>query len=339
MIKNITYHILYKERGTTENVTIELNPDVLSISDTTNELLNQLIERYKGKAGKGYGIFEDDIDSFPISSILRDYLDESHTDDFPEITERMMNVLKMQSESQAGAKGGKVAFINYSDGGQDYFLIALLTEKIGLMAKDWDLIQDDILNIDNMRFAGRINLTDWQTNDCERRYISFLKGQGTVSDYFKRFMGCDDTVMANKATKHLVEYISNFATEQKMSLDEREKLSDSAKSYLETLSDNNEPFILQTFANSLWSEEPQVLIDSIENNGEKSGYSISDGFIPDKRPLKKLKVFTHKSPHWSMSFDAKAIKSGDIQLSDNGNIIIDNPPADLISAFGVNNSE
>ena len=338
MIKKITYHILNKEQGKTNNVTIEINPNTLPTSNTASELLDQLIARYRGKAGKGYGKFEEDTDNFPISTILEKYLDENNQDDFLKTTERLMNVLKAHIESQAGSKGGKIAFIHYIDDGQDYFLIALLTEKIGLIAKDWGLTQDDILNVDHMRFAGRINLNDWQDVDCERRYISFLKGQGEVSDYFRKFMGCSDALMAKKETQQLVVLIGNFATEQGMSLEKREQLTGTAKSYLEDLSNREEPFFLQVFANSVWPEDPQLFIDSIELNGETSGHSIPDGFIPDKDPLRKLKVFKHRTRHWSMSFDAKAIKDGDIKLRE-GKIFIDNPPADLTAAFGTNNIE
>lgn len=338
MIENITYHILHKEQGTTENVRIEINPEVLNVSDTSHELLNQLIDRYRGKAGKGYGKFEEDVDNFPISTILENYLNEDHSDDFAITTERLMNVLKARSESQAGAKGGKIAFIHYTEANEDYFLIALLTEKTGVMAKDWNLTLDEFLNIDNMRFAGRINLNEWQDVNCDKRYISFLKGQGNVSDYFRRFMGCNDAVMANFETKNLVTFINDFATEQGMDLNERKTLSENAKSYLSQMSEENEPFILQTFANNIWSENPQVFIDSIERSGEENSTSISDGFIPHKTALRRLTVFTHKTQHWSMSFDATAIQNEDVRY-ENGNIILSNPPSDLIAAFGANNTE
>ena len=112
MIKKITYHILNKEQGKTNNVTIEINPNTLPTSDTASELLDQLIVRYRGKAGKGYGKFEEDTDNFPISTILENYLDKNNQEDFLKTTERLMSVLKAHSESQAGSKGGKIAFIH-----------------------------------------------------------------------------------------------------------------------------------------------------------------------------------------------------------------------------------
>lgn len=51
MIKNIVYHELVKEQRSTENVDILLNPNVLPVNDSTNNLLEQLTERYRSKAG------------------------------------------------------------------------------------------------------------------------------------------------------------------------------------------------------------------------------------------------------------------------------------------------
>lgn len=338
MITHITYHALLKEQGTTDNVTVELNPDELPVADSTNELLKQLMERYSSKAGKGYGVFEEDTDSYPASAILTDYIEE--VDDFYQITERFMNVLKTESESQVFAKGGKVIFIHYTDNEKEYFLVAILSEKIGLLAKDWDLTQDEFLNFENLRFAGRINITDWQDpeslEDC--RYISFLKGQGEIAGYFKRFLGCKDVLLAKKETKALVEYIGKFAEEEGLSLEEQTQLRNRADTYLRQLSENEDFFILQTFANVIWADEPQDLIDSFERSGRENNFEISDGFIPNKRSLRSLKVYSHKTKHWSLSFDVEAYNDGDIEVDvENGSITITNAPPELLQPFGGEN--
>ena len=336
MIKHITYHDLLKEQGTTENVTVDLNPNELSVVDSTNELLKQLMERYSSKAGKGYGVFEEDTDSYPASAILTDYIEEENS--FYQITERFMNVLKVESETQIFAKGGKVVFIHYTDNEKEYFLIAILSEKIGFLAKNWDLTQDEFLNFENLRFAGRINLTDWQDTERsdENRYISFLKGQGEIAGYFKKFLGCDDVLVPKKETQAVIDYLEKFAAEQNLSVEAQTQLRNKADVYLTNLLENDdEGFILQTFANEIWADAPQDLIDSFENSGRESGYEISDGFVPYKRLLRSLRVYSHKDKHWSLSFDADAYNSGDINVDvRNRSITITNVPESLLTPFG-----
>ena len=326
MIEDIVYHVLNKEHGSLDNISIDLNPNTLTITNATNSLLEQLVERYQGTAGKGYGVFESDIDSFPTSKILSDYLDVNHADDFYATTERLMNVLKTQSETYVFAKGGKVIFIRYKDSGTDYFLVAILTEKVGLMAQNWDLTQDEILNFENLRFAGRINLTEWQdalqNPNNQRRYISFLRGKREVADYFKKFMGCDDVLMASKETSQLVTYTKDFATEQSLTLDKRVRFMRDTQEYLKELVDTGTDFSLQAFANRVWPDNPQTLINSFEAFGTAHNFNISDGFIPDKRSLRGLTVHSYRTKHWAFTFDNDACSNNDVEVDvENGKVI------------------
>ncbi len=337
MIHNITYHVLVKEQGSTENVSISLNPNVLPIDSSTDKLLEQLMERYRGKAGKGYGIFEINTDSYPTSKIISEYLTLKNEEDFQVCTERLMEHLMAESKGHAGAKGGKVVFIHYTENNSEHFLVAILTEKVGLMAKNWNLTQDDILNFENLRFAGRVDINSWHNYKTdEQRYVSFLKGQGEVSGYFKRFMGCSDVLMASQHTKSLVEQIKNFATVQNLTSDERAELNADAKSYLQDLSDENEQFSLEAFANRIWSDKPQDLIDTFESYGEKNNCCLSDGFVPDKRSLRKLVVQSYRTKHWAFSFDDEAIKNNAVQVL-NGKVIFHSPPQDILDAYNENN--
>ncbi len=335
MINHIIYHALLKEQGTTENVTIDLNPNELLVADSTNELLRQLMERYSSKAGKGYGIFEKDTDSYPAAAILTDYIEE--VDSFYQISERFMNVLKTESESQIFAKGGKVVFIDYTENKKNYFLVAILSEKIGLLAKDWDLTQDEFLNFENLRFAGRINLTDWQDDDRseDNRYISFLKGKGEIAGYFKKFLGCDDILTPKKETQALLDYLEEFIIAKELHLEEQTQLRNKADVYLtKIVESDNDVFILQTFANEIWANSPQDLIDSFENSGLEHGYEISDGFVPYKRLLRSLRVYSHKAKNWSLSFDADAYNNGEIDVDvENHSITITNVPRSLLTPF------
>ncbi|WP_434352630.1 nucleoid-associated protein [Psychrobacter sp. HD31] len=328
MIQNIVYHILDKEQGVINNGKIYLNPHKLPIDDSTNELFSQLMERYKGRAGKGYGTFEDDIVNFPASSILDNYYINKN---FLETTEKLMTVLLSHSNSQVGASGGKVVFVTYTENKESYFLVAILGEKVGLLARDWNLTQDEFLNFENLRFAGRVNLTAWKRDSTER-YISFLKGSGDVSDYFKRFLGCNDALMNNLETKKLVELIDSFTHTQKISFQEKVDLRNQAKDYLSNLADNSIQFSLQTFANHIWSTEPQQLIDHFASYGEDNDLLLSDGFVPDKRNLRRLTTYEQKTKNWKLSFGSEAITSGEIDSVD-GQIIIKNPNDELISAF------
>ncbi|MDO4626900.1 MAG: nucleoid-associated protein [Pasteurellaceae bacterium] len=320
-IEHIIYHILNKEvQG---NPSIVPSPTEIVPTEVHLNFLSKLVEAYSGKTGKGFGQFDTDEDSYPMPRIVREYLTNQ---DFYSATERMMNTLSTRIQEQPLATGGKVFIIHFTENHSEYLLIAMLSEKTAFSTTDWQLEEEEVLALEHLKYAGRINLTAWLAG--EQRYISFLKGQGDVAQYFKFFLGCNDVLIAQQETKKLVEHLEEFANEQELDVEQKTEFFERAQEYLYEISNNEEPFSAETFANRVWSENPQALkykLSDAENG-------VSDGFIPDKRSIKKLSTFTGKTRHWRLSFDRTAVLSGDIELN-SGKIIINNPPESLLGAF------
>ena len=57
MIRNLTYHILHKEQNGT--ATLELNPNQIEPDEAHQNFLDELTNAYSGRAGKGFGIFDE----------------------------------------------------------------------------------------------------------------------------------------------------------------------------------------------------------------------------------------------------------------------------------------
>lgn len=321
-IKHIIYHVLEKEQGS-ESI-IRLNPNEQPINDTTGILLNQITERYRGRAGKGYGSFKDEPDVYTMPSILSDYF-VTGEENFYQTTTRMMKVLKSWADKEQFATGGNVVISHYTNENIDYLLVAIINEKIGLKVSEWNVEQDDFLDIDNLKFAGRINLTAWINK--EERYISFLKGQGNVANYFKHFLGCDDILLAQKETAKLILLLEEFAGEQDLSPEERTNFLQDTYNYLLDLNKQQEHFELEPFANRVWPINPQALKDKLSDDEEKG---VSDGFTPDARSLRPLIKFSAKTKNWSISFNREALSSNQV-CYDNGVIVIYDLPQDLIN--------
>ena len=86
MIKHIIYHILNKEAQGSPS--IDPSPTEIVPTNVHLNFLNKLVEAYSGKAGKGFGKFDADEDSYPMPRIVREYLENQ---DFYSATKRMMN--------------------------------------------------------------------------------------------------------------------------------------------------------------------------------------------------------------------------------------------------------
>ncbi|WP_163598484.1 nucleoid-associated protein [Moraxella catarrhalis] len=321
-IQNIIYHIFEKVQH--EKGVIALNPSALTPDDNHIEFLTLLTEKYAKQAGKGFGHFGADTDVYKMPTLLTDYLSD---EDFYHLSKRMMSILKDEADKEPFATGGKVFICQYTENSTNFVLITVLTEHTTFSAQDWQFEKTESLDLERLKYAGRINIDKWQAD--EERYISFLKGkQAEISGYFKHFLGCDDAVIAKTETAKLLVLIDKFIESQEMSFDEGQSFKEKVQTYLKGLIDNKTEFNTQSFANHLHSEEPQLLIDVLSDLDT----GISDGFIPDSRMIKKLSTYAAKTKDWQFSFNNQAITNGEI-THDNGKIIINNPTDELLKAF------
>ena len=321
MIEHIIYHILDKKQNGLGKIVS--NPGCLAPNVSHQNFLDALTEAYRGKAGKGFGKFDDDTNSYPMPNLLNEY---ARTNNFYDLSNKMMKLLLSRINTQQLATGGTVFIIAYKEQSDNYILVAILSKRIAFSTEHWSIKESKMLDIEHLKFAGRINLTKWKKS--QERYISFLKGKDEIAQYFKQFLSCNDFLLATTETKKLVSYIEDFLGDKKMDLEEKESFKTSARNYLYELSKYGKPFCLETFANQFWPENPQEFKNKL-GDGDNG---VADGFIPDQRPLKHLITYSEKTRHWSFSFDLSAIKNGEIGI-EGDKICIYRPSIQLLKAF------
>ena len=93
--------------------------------------------------------------------------------------------------------GGHALFCHYQQGLTEYLAIALVQETEAVtMTEALNLMTVKRLDLDHIRLAARINISEWQTNRQSKQYISYLKGkQGRkLNDYFRDFIGCQEGI-------------------------------------------------------------------------------------------------------------------------------------------------
>ena len=321
MIEHIIYHILDKKQNGLGKIVS--NPGCLAPNVSHQNFLDALNEAYRGKAGKGFGKFDDDTISYPMPTLLTEYVDKK---DFYDLSNKMMQLLLSRINTQQLATGGTVFIIAYKEQSDNYILVAILSKRIAFSTEHWSIKESKMLDIEHLKFAGRINLTKWKKS--QERYISFLKGKDEIAQYFKQFLSCNDFLLATTETKKLVTSIVDFLGDKKISLEEKEIFKTSARNYLYELSKYGKPFCLETFANQFWPENPQEFKDKLGDGDD----GVADGFVPDQRPLKHLITYSEKTRHWTFSFDLSAISNGEI-VREGNMICIRRPSIQLLKAF------
>ncbi|EFJ2957800.1 TPA: nucleoid-associated protein [Escherichia coli] len=324
---NITHkfivHIMNKEQQGL--ATIIPCPSEKPVQQASKDLSNALTERYSGRAGKGYGKFEDDRDSYPMGNIVDDYF-VNKTHSFYDTSIRMINHLKARADDESMSTGGYVIIAHNEVNGNHYLMVAILTSAVGSSVHDFEIQESEYLDIAKLRVAGRIDLTGRQNG--KERYISFLKGQNSVAGYFKKFLGCNDILIAKQETTKLRNALLEFATERGFEPEAREEFLNKAHEKLKNLNRSGEAFDTQVFANEIWPTAPELLVEKLTNDD----LEFSDGFVPDGNVIRGLVSFKGKSKHWSLKFERAALHDGSVLYdSENDKLILTEIPDTLRS--------
>lgn len=327
ILKQAVIHKIDKIPG--EPAVIKDAEACLSIDDLPlKTLVNQVHSVYSGKSSKSYGKFDSDLTHVSAEKHLIPIRDEKPEVDFLKITIDLMKILKSKSDDQNFSTGGHVLFAESTSSNIKWLLIAVLNNKEGTtISEELKVLQSTHLDIDGIRFAGRVNLSSWKESQTDR-YISFLKGKNNdVSQYFQKFLGCTAVQQELSDTRNLVGAVKKFADANCKTESAKEDLLKEVYKYAEQKIKEEKNIDLVELSNKIWPSEPALL----QKTFSESDPPIPDDFRPIKRGLDGLKRFTAKAKNWKLDFDRDAIQSKTIEFDeDKKTLTIRNLPEDVL---------
>ena len=176
------------------------------MSQDTTKMVMQLVHEYAKRTGKAHGRFEEDEDNYPVQRHIPQHFSEQSTT-FLTLSEAMMATLCAKANRTAATPGG-VIIAHIDASGIKFVLVAIVSEEWAPALKDGMEVEGgEYLDLKGFRFAGRVNLTEWQAGSD--KYLSFLRGKGhQVSAYFKAFLGCDSSVTDAAETRNLKDALA-----------------------------------------------------------------------------------------------------------------------------------
>ncbi|MBB1162234.1 nucleoid-associated protein [Aquariibacter albus] len=302
----------------TRDAELELTPTVQSLVDQINDL-------YGNRASKGYGRFEDDELTYPTAPVLRDMFKDRKTS-FVDGTKQLMKVLAGKAMQASASKGGYVLMVHgRSKTGDDWLLVAIINNVASTAVNEKTLEIEEAVHIDleNVRVAGRVNLSAWLSGDPHTRYVGFLKARGDVAEYFMYFLGCRLVVKDTEDTKRLVTGLKDFAHSEGLDQQATDEFLRRAHGYCIERSKAREPVSLEELTNFAWPAEPKKLQQALASDE----IELSDGFVPDSGSLRKLLKFHGKTPFWTVALDRRALSKGHAEyIAERGELVLRNLP-------------
>jgi nucleoid-associated protein len=275
-------------------------------SQARDDLVQQFNESYNATTVKAWGFFHHESGAHPLSGWLAKYLAGSY--DFLEFsTIAVEHLTKLMEESNL-TTGGHALFCHYQQGLTDYLIIALVQETEAVtMTEELHLMTVKRLDLDHIRLAARINLSEWKNNPQSRQYISYLKGkQGRkVSEYFRDFIGCHEGVDGPGETRTLLKAFSDFVESEDLGEESAREKTDILVSYAMAQAKMGEPITLDELSEVLDDDQPKAFAEFIQGKD----YGLSASIPPDKKTLNKFRRFTGRADGLSISFEQHLLGS------------------------------
>lgn len=317
-VKHIIVHKIEKEANKTcitDNDWVRKRKGLDVHNHLVNVLIDGILTAYK--RGKYFGSFIKDYEECPVGNWFKEYLESQSTNNgqttdkefvgltkFVALTWRLLRRIRDQMEKKAFATGGYFVFAQYSIDSKNYFLVAMVKDRRGLVFTD-ELEIADVTEIDlnNLHQAARVDIDLFNKN--EEPYLSFLKAKNQPSElieYFTKALCCIPRKPPTKEVFAVVDLVckkANLGPQE--TRDARERVYD-------LLSRNiGKPVTLlkiDSILDPLLKEEHYGLFSSVANSDK---HKINVKFEPDGTALIKFRKIKIKTPLWSLNFEREAL--------------------------------
>lgn len=314
-LKNIIIHQVQKEKGAGP-VTLKLGDKVLPVNDKAVNFIKDVHTAYNRRGSRQYGVFNDNIEIFRFQVWLNQYL--GRKEDFVKFTHRAMASYQENIKKATLATGAYVILAHYFEK-MDRFLIVMLNDTNGYAIND-SLDIDGVmhLNLSHMDLATRIDLDFWASKDDS--YLSFIKGNKDVSEYFLNFIGCTSKVSPKKTTDHLIDVMLEYLDSQNVDVNEKARIRNDVYAYCDGKSKKDEEVSMMAISNIICPDNPKVFYEHATSDKIR----LNDSFYVDHQALRQLKVVVYRSSKLSIKFPEEEINKTIFYDESSNNLVIKN---------------
>ncbi|CAH9055180.1 Nucleoid-associated protein YejK [Pseudoalteromonas holothuriae] len=284
-----------------EDTQIHLREDEMQVNDRVNVFIEQLHHAYNGKPGKGYCAFSGDKNS-KVSAAMQSY--RNNELGFWHMTQQATEVLKEELNKYAFSETGYLVFCHYQYIATDYILIALINIKEHYsITSELDLSASRHLDISRMQLAARIDLTGWDVQADDARYISFIKGRAgrKVADFFLDFLGCEEGIDPKQQSQVMLSAVEGYLSEQQFDKQEKDDLRKEVFDYCNDCVASGEDANVEALSDTLSKSSDAPF----ETFYKEQGYELEESFPVDKKTVSTMVKFSGLGGGVSVGFERK----------------------------------
>ncbi|MBT0587197.1 nucleoid-associated protein YejK [Alteromonas oceanisediminis] len=297
---------------------IQLMPKAqcLSVTPSIEALVEQINHAFNAKPGKGVGGFQVDTSptqegDFQFEAALNKLLKVEHADDdtnaaFQQFSASSAQHLVETLANMQMVETGFLVFCRYEFLATEYLIVTLLNTKQHVHVDDQlELSVSEHLDLSKMQLAARIDLTQYQIQPEQQRYVSFVKGRmgRKVSDFFMTFLGCEELMDVKQQNAQLINSVDAYLATNTLDVAEKHEHREAVQDYYKEKIATGAPVKFSEVAEKLPKHEDTKF--DFNQFVQSAEVTIDEAFQPDKGVLKQLAKFSGQGGGVSLSFDRK----------------------------------
>ena len=302
----------------------------LAVTPEIELLAHQINHSFNAKPGKGVGHFVDNAPSVDnenedndeeksgitdvsaFANELKNYMAEKKAagdnveDAFHRFSVSATNRLVKTLADTGTVETGFLIFCQYEYLATQYLMIALLNTRSHVeVTHSLDLSAREHLDLARMQLAVRFDLTQWEIQPEQQRYVSFIKGRmgRKVSDFFMQFVGCEELVDVKQQNKQLISTVDAYLASEALDPQEQHQHREEVKSYFKEKIDAGESLSVDELANRLPANEETK--NNFSAFSQQMETPLEKEIQPDPAALKQLAKFSGQGGGVSISFERK----------------------------------
>lgn len=329
-VKGIVIHQVIKEAHTTL-CNLKLAKQEITPTDREKLFVANIKDSYYKKSNPTYGIFGNNDKKF--QEILSQYL--SNESSFLDFSIEASKHYKVVISRSSPATGGHLIFVHFTNSSenQEYMLVMTTNNKDGFCIAD-DLSIKDIKNLDLSKIdvACLINLTKWKnisngTDTESKTFLSFVKGNKNISQYFMSFIDCSDNTTSTESTKRLIKAIDGYCKKESYDREMTIRKKNLVFQYCSDCIKQRKEIRLDAISALFDNENPNLFMEyaASEQNG------VSEIISGDAKQLRKIKYVTYKSDDLTIIFDNDKLEKTVFYDKNKKQLTFKELPEDLIN--------
>lgn len=273
-------------------------------------LCHQLNHSFNSKPGKGIGSFGGENDTFvsELNTYLKGGEGQHNPQGFLQFSVAAAKQLLTALINTNTVETGFLVISDFDYLATRYLMVGLLNTREHIEVNhELELNAKEHLDIARMQLAVKIDITQYQVQPEQARYISFIKGRmgRKVSDFFMQFVGCEERVDVKQQNKLLVSSVEQYLAEEPLDMAEKDQHRQQVKDYMQSKHSEGEEIALTEIATHLPTDlaNKRDFTEFLENRETE----LEPSFSPDPAAVRQLAKFSGQGGGISMSFERKLL--------------------------------